>query len=107
MEFITNAVSILFGIAGYFLSWLIIVLIIYAVLFGVKFLIWKNNPPPIIHKLRWVIAIAIGILMLWLKQSSGIGDPSDRTGMMIIGFVVYTIGTLVLKDEEKTEIKED
>ena len=102
MEFIGNVISIIFSIGGHFLGWFIFVGIVYAILFGIKFLLWKNNPPLIIHKTRWIIAIAIGVIMLWAQFSSGVSDPSDRTSFMIVAFVIYTIGTLVLKDEEES-----
>ena len=102
MEFVRDAISIIFSIGGHFLGWIIFVGIIYAILFGIKFLLWKNNPPPIIHKIMWIIAIAIGAIMLWAQFSSGVSDSSDRTSFMIVAFVIYTIGTLVLKDEEQS-----
>ena len=96
MEFIVNVITVLIGLVGSILTWIIVGSLICAILFGIKYLIWKENPPLIIHKLRWVIAVSIGILMFWLQDRAGI-DFND--GKIQVFFVVWMLGKLILNDE--------
>ena len=58
MEIIVNIIQGLIIIVGSILTWIIVGFLLCAILFGIKYLIWKENPPIIIHKLILIIVSA-------------------------------------------------
>ena len=70
-----------------FIPAFIIGLVISAGIWGLRFMIWKEEVPEIISKFRWVIAIAIGITLIAVELSAGL-EPESQ---IVNGFIVYVI----------------
>ena len=77
-----------------FLESLIIGGVISGIIIGIRFLIWKEEIPETISKLRWVIAIAIGIIIIFIEINVGFTPKSQ----IINAFIIYLIAQVLDND---------
>jgi len=78
-----------------FIPALIIGGVISGIIWGMRYMIWKDNVPDSVSSLRWVIAIGIGVLLIFLELNAGFEMKSQS----INGFIIYVIAQAL--DKEK------
>ena len=87
---------------SYFIINLIIVAIITAIVYGIRYTLWKEKVPQNIEKYRWVIAIVCALIFLIISlaiQRSN-NQPNQSGGNVIYAILAFTIAN-ALKNPEK------
>ncbi len=74
--------------------------------FGIKKLIWKDKVPQTIQKLRWFIAIIIGIFVAYIEIICGITEKNKNVANLIVVAVVVIIAE-ALKGQSKQKSSEE
>ena len=74
-----------------FLESLIIGGVISGIIIGIRFLIWKEEIPETISKLRWVIAIGFGLTLIFVEINLGFAPGSQ----VINAFIIYMIAQVL------------
>jgi multisubunit Na+/H+ antiporter MnhB subunit len=85
---------------------LIIAVTVTAVVYGIRYSLWEKNVPANIQKMRWVIAIAITLIVMIISiaiQSSSKAF-SSQTGAIYF-LLMYTIANAL--DDKKKNDKDD
>ncbi|MCK9426912.1 MAG: hypothetical protein M0Q21_12815 [Ignavibacteriaceae bacterium] len=88
-----------------FIANLIIVVIVTAIVYGIRYSLWKETVPANIQKMRWVIAIAVTFIIMLISiaiQSSSKTYSSQPGGHMIYLLLMFTIAN-VLDDKKKND----
>lgn len=88
-----------------FITNLIITAIITAIVFGIRYSLWKENVPPNIQKMRWVIAIAVTIVIMMISvaiQTSSKSNSTQSGASIIYLILAFTIAN-VLDDKKKND----
>ncbi len=78
-----------------FIPALIIGGVISGIILGMRYMIWKDNVPDSVSNLRWVIAIGIGVLLIFLELNAGFEIKSQS----INGFIIYVIAQALEKEK--------
>jgi len=89
-----------------FIENLIIAVTVTAVVYGIRYSLWEKNVPANIQKMRWVIAIAITLIVMIISiaiQSSSKAF-SSQTGAIYF-LLMYTIANAL--DDKKKNDKDD
>lgn len=72
----------------HFLSSLLIGASIAGIVYLIRYTLWENKTPSIISNLRWVIAIIIGLLVIFIEAAS---NWNIREISSVNAFLVYVI----------------
>jgi|TARA_B100000315_G_C14207526_1_gene420531 hypothetical protein len=78
-----------------FIPALIIGGVISGIIWGMRYMIWKDNVPDSVSSLRWVIAIGIGVLLIFLELNAGFEMKSQSVN----GFIIYVIAQALEKEK--------
>ena len=65
----------------------IVGVVVWLLVYGLRHAIWPKVVPSIVSKLRWVIALVIGFVLIVVKAALGF-DPS---GTIVNGGVIYVV----------------
>jgi hypothetical protein len=74
-----------------------------AIVYGIRYTIWKNRVPTAIEALRWPLAIVIGIALIVAEQSI----RTTLQGTVINGLIVYLIAQALRNEEVIDESKKE
>lgn len=86
-----------------FITNLIIVAAVTGVLFGIRYLLWKDNVPENISKFRWLIAFGVVIIVIMIEV--GVNLEVRGTAQILNAIILISVAQMLKNTKSDTEKK--